>query len=114
MVKSNPNKIRRMNNGGSWIYKEGKKKKTLQILVVISRLHIFFSEAQGGHFGSLPLMEVSNPNAENPLIRIQISMLAPKPHELCHAPFWILLLVQILKPILNRTMLPTPDTCLVP
>jgi len=26
MVKSNPNKIRRMNNGGRWIYKERKRK----------------------------------------------------------------------------------------
>jgi len=25
MIKSNPNKMRRINNGGRWIYKEGEK-----------------------------------------------------------------------------------------
>jgi len=75
-VKFNPNKMKRMNNGGRWIYKEGKK-ETLQTLAVITRLHCFYS--QGGSFGNLPVVE-------NPLNRIQIMMLMPDLRELHWTP----------------------------
>jgi len=41
-VKSNPNKMRRMNNGGRWMYKEGKKKPS-KTLAAIARLHFFLT-----------------------------------------------------------------------
>ena len=38
---------------------------------------IFFSDSQGGSFGKLPQVEVSNLNVENPLIEFKFRDLRP-------------------------------------